>query len=146
MHPSLSLLIFLSMANYYECRFKAPNAEGKPTVTYALVDAYDFTGAEQAIRKYYGVDNVLSISHKASIKEVLEDDVTLATGNDYYVAKVADLMVDDKGNTKKIRYRVITQGPSPSEAAKNVEQQMEQGYGMIVESCEKAKFENIIIW
>lgn len=124
---------------FYEVRYR--DCEKKQPVKSMLVYCDSFAQAESQCPS---AAEVVAIVQRRKIKEV-ENGYELKEGNAFFIVNVVAQTINDQGKPKKIRYQVVTQAPStePSKAAKNVEDLMEQGYDMVVESVAPAKFDEI---
>lgn len=79
---------------------------------------------------------ILSL-RQSPIKEVY----TQYTGDSTFIATLKDVFLDDAGNEKPIKYKVLLWADSISEANRNIQQIASQGYDMHVEGLKEVEYE-----
>lgn len=58
-----------------------------------------------------------------------------------YIASLKDIFLDDEGNEKSLKYKVLLWANSISEAMNNVKEITAQGYNMSIESLKEVNYE-----
>lgn len=112
---------------FYEFRVKVtrdtPKGEKEVTEQY-ITDCELFAEAEaKGLEITDGKGDVVAVS-RSNVREVVNPNVTDKT---YYKATIVDIFVNDNGDEKELKYRVLIAADSVQEATHIAKDYMEQG-------------------
>lgn len=119
------------MSNWFECKVRFDKMQENGTVKRVnepyLVDALSFTEAEariiEELTPFISGEFSVSAVKRTKITEIFWDE----TGDRWYMVKVAYLIIDEKGNEKKISTFILVQASDFRGAFENFVKNMETG-------------------
>lgn len=111
----------------------------KKVETYLLQKDF-FSAAEYDIADYLTKEHVddyeiLSL-RQSQIKEIADQ----FTGEHAYLATLKDIFIDDEGNEKSLRYKVLLWADDLTSATQNARQLQREGYNMQIEGLKEVNY------
>lgn len=116
------------------------NDKSRKKVETYLLQKDLFSEAEFEVAKFLSENHaddfeILSL-RQSQIKEIADQ----YTGNNTYLATLKDIFVDDEGNEKSLRYKVLLWADDLEQATKNVKELQRQGYQMQIEGLKEVNY------
>lgn len=126
---------------------KIDNKVRKRMETY-LVEREFFSQGEYAVtdwltrEKEYGEINTFEIQslRMSPIKEIADQ----YSGEYPYIATLIDIYIDDDGNEKKLKYKVLLWADSLTQANQRAQALSKEGYNMLIEGIKQVDYEYLV--
>ena len=107
-----------------------------------IVDKEFYSEAEYKITEFYSNDSSVEDFSILSLKQSpVKEIATQFDGTDTFIATLKDIWLDDDGNEKALRYKVLLWADDLTQANSNALQLSKQGYDMQIESIKQVDYE-----
>lgn len=115
----------------------------KKTETY-LLDKQFFTEAEYAVMSLLDTEINSHLLESYEIQSLrispIKEVATQYEGDNTFIATLKDIFIDDNGNEKPLRYKVLLWAASLAEAHTRTQEIAQQGYDMHVEGIKEVEY------
>lgn len=111
----------------------------KKVETY-IIDKEFYSEAEYAVSQRLVADNVDSYEILSLRRSPIKEIVPQYTGEYSFLATLKDIFVDDEGNEKSLRYKVLLWADDLTDATTKANELQRQGYEMLIEGLKQVNY------